>query len=124
MGYFVGEPLLKQTHLDKLNVMHNRIVRNITYKNRRDSAGPLYKSLNILPLNGLLLSEQAKFLYQFTNNMLPQVFSNYMSTPSHIITTQGLLLNRTSVGLEYVLTEHKTPLNAWDPRSGLESHLK
>ena len=62
---------------------HERVQNHITYKKRRDSAGPIYKSLNILPLNGLLLSEQAKFLYQFTNNMLPQVFMNYMSTPSH-----------------------------------------
>ena len=72
-----------KTHLNKLNVIHNRVVRNITYKNRRDSAGPIYKLLNILPLSGLLLSEQSKFIYQFTNNLLPPIFDSYMTRPDH-----------------------------------------
>ena len=72
-----------KTLLNKLNVIHNRVVRNITYNNRRASAGPIYKSLDILPLNGLLLCEQAKFIYQYTNNMLPSVFNNYLNRPDH-----------------------------------------
>ena len=72
-----------KTHLNKLNVIHNRVVRNITFNNRRASAGPIYKSLNILTLNGSLLSEQAKFIYQFTNNLLPSTFDNYMEKPNH-----------------------------------------
>ena len=72
-----------KTHLNKLNVIHNRVVRNITYKNRRDSAGPIYELLNILPLSGLLRSEQSKFIYQFTNNLLPPIFDSYMTRPDH-----------------------------------------
>ena len=77
-----------KTHLNKLNVIHNRVVRNITYNSRRASAGPIYKSLHILPLNGLLLSEQAKFLYQFTNNMLPPIFDDYLTRPTHCHNTR------------------------------------
>ena len=72
-----------KTHLNKLNVIHNRVVRNITFNNRRASAGPIYEQLNILPINGLLLSEKAKFIYQLTNNMLPSVFNKYMERPTH-----------------------------------------
>ena len=72
-----------KTHLNKLNVIHNRVVRNITYNHRRVSAGPIYEELNVLPLNDLLMSEQAKFIYQFANNLLPPIFDSYMARPTH-----------------------------------------
>jgi len=47
------------------------------------NCGPLYKTLGILKLDELLKTEQAKFMFKFTSNSLPAVFSTYVAKPSH-----------------------------------------
>ena len=44
---------------------------------------PLYQQLKVLPLNILIKIEQAKTMYKFNHNMLPQVFDNYFTKPTH-----------------------------------------
>ena len=70
--------------LQKINVVHNRIVRYLAFSRFSCSrAWPLYCALEILPLDILLEVEWGRLMYQFDNNMLPRVFDNYFSRPSH-----------------------------------------
>ena len=74
--------------LDKVNVAHNKIVRYLTFSKPCSSAWPLYKKLNILPLDILKELEWGKCMYKYQNNMLPAAFDNYFKRPSHSYATR------------------------------------
>jgi len=57
--------------LQPLEVMHNNILRTITYNNYRCHITPLYKSLNILKLHDIYKLELAKLMHKFHHEMLP-----------------------------------------------------
>ena len=72
-----------QSLLDKVNVMHNRIVTYMTYSKRCSRMWPLYRQLKVLPLDLLIKIEHAKTMYKFENKMLPEVFNDYFRKPAH-----------------------------------------
>ena len=72
-----------QTLLQKVNVIHNRIVRYLTFSLPCSTAWPLYSSLNVLPLDILIQMEWGKMMFQFLNKMLPKAFENYFRKPNH-----------------------------------------
>ena len=72
-----------QSLLQKVNVIHNRIVRYLTFSLPCSTAWPLYSSLNVLPLDILIQMEWGKMMFQFQNKMLPEAFENYFRKPSH-----------------------------------------
>ena len=72
-----------QSLLDKVNVMHNRIVTYMTYSKRCSRMWPLYSQLKVLPLDLLIKIEHAKTMYKFENKMLPEVFNDYFRKPTH-----------------------------------------
>ena len=72
-----------KTLLDKINVAHNTIITYLTFSKRCSHMWPLYQRLEVLPLNILIKIEQAKTMYKFNHNMLPQVFDNYFTKPTH-----------------------------------------
>ena len=77
-----------QALLHKIDVIHNRIVRYITFSFSCSAAWPLFCSLEILPLNILLSIEWGKTMFKFQNNMLPKAFENYFSKPNHDYATR------------------------------------
>ena len=66
---------ISESMLNKVNVLHNNIIRIMTLKNMpsqmRLSTKPLFKSVNILQLKDIFHLELAKFMHQATNNNLP-----------------------------------------------------
>ena len=72
-----------QTLIQKVNVIHNRIVRYLTFSLPCSTAWPLYSSLNVLPLDILIQMEWGKMMFQFLNKMLPKAFENYFRKPNH-----------------------------------------
>ena len=72
-----------QTLKKQVNVIHNRIVRYLTFSLPCSTAWPLYSSLNVLPLDILIQMEWGKMMFQFQNKMLPKAFENYFSKPTH-----------------------------------------
>ena len=64
--------------LDKVNVVHNKIITYMTFEKRNRPIWPLYCQLNVLPLSLLIQIEYAKTMYKFENKLLPQVFENYL----------------------------------------------
>ena len=69
--------------IDKINVMHNKVVRYLTFSKPCSRAWPLYCKLKILPLNILKEIEWGKMMYKYQNNMLPKAFDLYFRKPRH-----------------------------------------
>ena len=69
--------------LSKVNVIHNKVVRYLTFSKTCSAAGPLYRKLDLLPLDLLIEIEWGKFMYKFENGLLPGAFNNYFSKPQH-----------------------------------------
>ena len=69
--------------LNKVIVMHNKIVTYMAFSKRCVRMWPLYCELKILPLDIMISIEYAKIMYKFQHGLLPTVFSNYFKKPSH-----------------------------------------
>ena len=69
--------------LNKINVLHNKIVRYMTFSQACSRAAPLYRQLNNQPLDILMEMEWGKIMYRFQNQLLPKVFECYSSRPKH-----------------------------------------
>ena len=65
-----------QTHLQKLHVLQNKIVRIIAGVSRRTSSDHLYCELNILKLKKLYLYAVGLCMYKYENDMLPELFKD------------------------------------------------
>ena len=65
-----------QTHLQKLHVLQNKIVRIIAGVPRRTSSDHLYCELNILKLKKLYLYAVGLCMYKYENDMLPELFKD------------------------------------------------
>ena len=63
--------------LDKVEVAHNKVIRNLTFSKPCSRAWPLYKNLQIPTLDILKKLEWGKFMFKFQNKMLPRAFDNY-----------------------------------------------
>ena len=87
-----------QNLLQKVNVIHNRIVRYLTFSLPCSTVWPLYCSLKILPLDILIQIEWGKTMYKFQNKMLPLAFEKYFSKPNH----QHATSFATSLNFEFV----------------------
>ena len=65
-----------QTHLKKLHVLQNKIVGIIAGVPRRTSSDHLYFELNILKLKKLYFYAVGLCMYQYENDMLPELFKD------------------------------------------------
>ena len=64
-----------KTKLKPLFLKQKQAIRVITNSQYRAHTNPLFKELNIMPLNELIVFSQLKFMYKFKNNMLPLSFA-------------------------------------------------
>ena len=82
--------------LQSLEVVHNNILRTITYSNIRCHITPLYKSLNILKLHDIYKLELAKLLHKFYHEMLPTSFKTcFRKWLNFIVITQDVQPTKT-----------------------------
>ena len=69
--------------LHKINVLHDKIVRLMTFSKSCSRALPHYHTLKVQPLDILIKLEWGKIMYKFDNKMLPKAFDSYFKKPSH-----------------------------------------
>ena len=69
--------------LNKVNVVHNKVIRYLTFSKPCSRAWPLYRKLDVLPLDILIELEWGKFMYKYQNKMLPAAFDSYFVRPKH-----------------------------------------
>ena len=72
-----------KTLLNKIDVIHNKIITYLTFSKRCSRMWPLYCKLKVLPLNILVQIEHAKTMFKFQKGMLPSVFDSYFERPCH-----------------------------------------
>ena len=73
----------KNTALDKLKILQNKIIRYLTRSSRFTNVENHYKKLNILKLDDLYYLEVAKFIHRGVNNMLPLTFDEFFRPIDH-----------------------------------------
>ena len=66
-----------KSRLNQLNVLNNKAIRIMTFSDYRTHAPPLFKYLGILQFQDIVYTQNAIFMYDFHNNLLPAPFSNY-----------------------------------------------
>jgi len=69
-----------KTNLNKLQIKQKEAIRMISSAGYRDHTKPLFKSVNILPLDELIQFSTLKFMHSFTNKKLPMIFNDLWST--------------------------------------------
>jgi len=70
--------------LQPLKVVHNNILRTITYNNYGRHITPVYKSLNILKLHDIYKLELAKLAHKFHHEMLPTSFKDLFQKTAEV----------------------------------------
>ena len=73
------------TNLDCLNFSNKKAVRIILSKKGREHAAPLFKELDILPLDELIKLKRGTFMWKLDNNQLPQSNSGWFSLSNSVI---------------------------------------
>ena len=66
-----------KTHLHKLEIPQNKIIRDCYFRSRFQHSILLYSKLGVLKLDDMIKMELAKFIFKFKNQMLPSSFNNY-----------------------------------------------
>ena len=69
--------------LNKINVVHNKIITYMAFSKRCVNFWPLYCNLKVLPLDILIKIEFAKTMLKFKLGLLPQIFCSWFKKPSH-----------------------------------------
>lgn len=74
--------------LNKVNIVHNRIITYMSFSKRCTRMWPLFCQLKVLPLDILIQIEYGKTMYKYQNNMLPSIFNTYFNKPTHSYPTR------------------------------------
>jgi len=72
------------TTVNQLNVLHNKIIRAMTYSSFRTKITPLYKNLNLLKLDDSYSLELGKIMHQFHSGNFPDNFNRLFTTVNHV----------------------------------------
>jgi hypothetical protein len=100
-----------QTTLNKLKIKQKEAIRIISGAGYRDHTKPLFKSLNILPLEELIKFSALKFMHSFTNGKLPLIFNdiwvkNAVRNPERVLRNN----NNLNVPAHHFATLKRLPL--------------
>ena len=69
-----------KTALKRLNVLHNKVLRAMTYSSYKSRVSPLYKNLNLLKINDIYILEIGKFMHNFHWGRIPINFDHLFAS--------------------------------------------
>ena len=84
------------THLNKLRTSNKRAVKAMLSKPLRENSNPLFKKLEILPLDSLINFRRGTFMWKIQNNILPEETCSWFEhnkENTHTLTSKYLLKN-------------------------------
>ena len=70
----------QSSNMDCLRLSCKKAVRTILSKNKREHALPLFKILNILPLDELIKLKRGEYMWKIKNNLLPKSLNSWFHT--------------------------------------------
>ena len=68
-----------KSHLQKLSILQNKVIRACLFCFRRDSTALLYSKFGVLNLKDMINIEISKSMFKFYNKMLPNSFDSYFT---------------------------------------------
>ena len=71
-------------NINRICVMQKKAIRIVTNSNYNDHTAPLFKELNILNIDDIIKVELAKYMYKFTNNILPLELTKFLKRGNEI----------------------------------------
>ena len=94
-----------KTNLTRLVIVQNKVVRIISHVKPRNSAGPLYKALNIMKFEEINTYLIGNFMYRHSQCKVPELFHTFLwktkifmiMSPGVLNTSISLVLNQTLV---------------------------
>ena len=66
-----------KSQLHNIKILQNRFLRASLFHDYRTSINVLYNEFRVLKLEDMIDMEFVKFVFKFSNNMLPKYFNNY-----------------------------------------------
>ena len=92
-----------KTNLRRLVILQNKVVRIISHVKPRNSAGPLYKALNIMKFEDTNTFLIGNFMYRHSQCKVPELFYFLWKTKIFMIMSPGVLNTSTSLVLNQTL---------------------
>ena len=71
-------------HLEQLYLTQKKVARMISFSNYNAHSIDIFKQLNILPLNKLVINRIGIRMYKYANNLLPPVINDMYTTNSDV----------------------------------------
>ena len=71
-------------HLYSIKILQNRFLRASLLRPKRFPVNALYTEFQVLKLEDMIKMEQAKFVFRFSNDMLPRYFNDYFKSLENI----------------------------------------
>ena len=71
-------------NLNRLHVLQKKVVRIISHANWKAHTEPLFKELEIRPIEDINIYIIAQFMFRFNNGLLPEIFDNFFTTNDKI----------------------------------------
>ena len=94
------------SNLNSLKLSNKKAVRTILSKNKREPSLPLFKELNILPLDKLIDKKRASYIWKIKNNLLQTIFTvQFTINQSEIVNRINEDLINTSIPVLYQLPQ-------------------
>jgi len=75
-----------KTSLHRLNTIHNKIIKTISWSSYRCHVTPLYSQLNLLKLEDIHQLEIAKLMHNFHSNRMPNTFDRLFTAVNSVHT--------------------------------------
>ena len=75
-----------KTSLHRLNTIHNKIIKTISWSSYRCHVTPVYSQLNLLKLEDMHQPEIAKHMHNFHSNRMPNTFDRLFTAVSCVHT--------------------------------------
>ena len=73
-----------KTSIKSISILQKKSIRILTNSGYRDHTAPLFAAENLLTFNSLIFLNQARFMYDYTHNLLPPFFSNTWRTNDQV----------------------------------------
>ena len=69
----------KQDNINKIQVLQNKLLKVLTFRNYRYSTNKLHNDFDILKVNDIINQEILTFVHEYINNRLPSIFDEYFT---------------------------------------------
>ena len=96
-----------KSNMNKLQTLQNKLLKVLTFKDRRYPTNDIHSQLKILKIEDLLYQEKLSFVHNYINDKLPPTFQNYYTEFAmvHNIETRNKNYN-------FIIPHHKTNIGA------------